>query len=264
MASTGRTTEFGLTDEQVQQYHRDGFLGPLDVFGEDEARTFWEGIQEEVLERDRPDHDPLSDTEYPPRTDRHRDSRTLYEMMSDDRIVDKLASIYGEDLFLWFTNVWDKPGNSPPIKWHQEINSLDIYPEICGLAWVSLGEATEENGCMKFVPGSHYGKVPHVPVPEDEQFVLTEEADASAFDESEAVSVETDPGDVILFSANTLHGSWPNQSSKTRPAANMAVLPPNVSFDWSNDRFLPELEPMLVSGENSYPFHEPRSPPSPE
>lgn len=232
------------------------------MFSEDEARSFWEGIQEEVLERDRPEDDPLSDREYSARSDRHRDSRALYELVTDDRLTDKLVSLYGEDLLLWFTNVWDKPGNSPAIDWHQELNAISIYPPVCALSWVAMSHATKESGCLEIIPGSHFDHVPHEPVPEDERFVLTERADTDAFDESKAVSLEAEPGEAIFFNAFTLHRSRANQSDETRAAVNMAVMPPHVQLNRSIDRFFPEHQPMIASGENSAPLHDTIEPPS--
>ena len=61
------------------------------------------------------------------------------------------------------------PGTGAPAPWHQdeaywkeelEYNSVSI--------WVPLQEATLDNGCMQFIPGSHKGEaLPHHPIDHD-------------------------------------------------------------------------------------------------
>src|SRR5260370_34441273 len=53
-----------------------------------------------------------------------------------------------------------KPPNGPKTPWHQDFAYYG--PGIrhrCVTFWVPLHDATVENGCMWFVPGSHHGKL---------------------------------------------------------------------------------------------------------
>lgn len=253
---------FGLSEEQRAQFHRDGYLAPLRLCSPEQARERWDRIQREVFDRGRPDGSVLDEKGYPVRGDRHRDSRAVYELVTDDRIVDKLADLYGDDLLLWFSNVWDKSPRASAVGWHQEMNVLPVYPPVCGMAWIALTEVTEENGCLELVPGSHRRPIPHVPTDGTDEYSLEEVADPDAFDEREAVSIELDPGEFVLFSSRILHRSNANRSDDERVGVNLATMPPHVSVDRSEyDWFLPELRPMLVSGRNRPSLHETMSPP---
>jgi len=79
--------------------------------------------------------------------------------------------------------------------------------------WSPLVPAREENGCMQFVPGTHrLGIVPHV----RRQYYL-EIVDLKytpLFEQ--AVSIELDPGDMVLFSNLLFHQGLPNRSKAIR------------------------------------------------
>lgn len=79
--------------------------------------------------------------------------------------------------------------------------------------WSPLVPAREENGCMQFVPGSHkLGVVPHV----SRRYYLeiVDPRYTSLFEK--AVSIELDPGDVVLFSNLLFHQGLPNRSRTVR------------------------------------------------
>lgn len=79
--------------------------------------------------------------------------------------------------------------------------------------WAPLVPARAENGCMQFIPGTHkLGVVPHVSrthyleiVPE----VLTPLL-------PQAIDVELDPGDVVLFHNLLFHSGLPNRAKTIR------------------------------------------------
>lgn len=79
--------------------------------------------------------------------------------------------------------------------------------------WCPLVPATEFNGCMQFIPRTHrLGLVPH----EGREFYL--EISAAALEPllDQAVSIELDPGDVVLFHNMLFHQGLPNRSDTVR------------------------------------------------
>ncbi|MEE2710203.1 MAG: phytanoyl-CoA dioxygenase family protein [Gemmatimonadota bacterium] len=80
-------------------------------------------------------------------------------------------------------------------------------------AWAPLVPTRETNGCMQFIPGSHkLGLAPH----EGRQYYLEISPDAMAPHLEKAVSIELDPGDVVLFHNMLFHQGLPNRSDKVR------------------------------------------------
>lgn len=79
--------------------------------------------------------------------------------------------------------------------------------------WAPAVPAREENGCMQFIPGTHrLGVVPH----ERRQYYLEIARDHLDARLGGAVSIEMDPGDVVLFHNLLFHQGLPNRSKTVR------------------------------------------------
>lgn len=101
--------------------------------------------------------------------------------------------------------------------WHQdeaywgpdlEYNSLSI--------WMPLQEATLENGCMQFIPGSHKLEVqPHHNIGHDPRVHGLE---VDSVDTSQAVACPIPAGGATLHHCRTLHYAGPNRSDIPRRA----------------------------------------------
>jgi ectoine hydroxylase-related dioxygenase (phytanoyl-CoA dioxygenase family) len=103
--------------------------------------------------------------------------------------------------------------------WHQDLPYFPFEPkdepQIHVAAWIALDEATAENGCMQYIPGSH--KLGNITTSHVDTHGLGHlAADMSKVDTSKAVIVEAKPGDVSFHDGLALHYSAPNTSDKPR------------------------------------------------
>jgi phytanoyl-CoA hydroxylase len=101
--------------------------------------------------------------------------------------------------------------------WHQDSYyfNFDHQPQV-GL-WLAISEATLENGCLSVLPGSHVQPVlDHVPDGRDgaNQGYM----EILGTDESTAVPVLMQPGDLLVFNSYLLHKSIDNVSDDRRAA----------------------------------------------
>jgi ectoine hydroxylase-related dioxygenase (phytanoyl-CoA dioxygenase family) len=111
------------------------------------------------------------------------------------------------------------PRTGAETPWHQdeaywqpelEYNDLSI--------WIPLQEATLENGCMQFVPGSHTQEVlPHHSIGHDPRIVGLEADGAEAL-AAKAVACPIPPGGATVHHCRTLHYTGPNRSDGPRRA----------------------------------------------
>jgi len=101
--------------------------------------------------------------------------------------------------------------------WHQDEAYWDPALDYTSLSiWVPLQEATIENGCMWFVPGSQdLDVLPHRSVGGDVRVHALEVLDA---DVSGAVACPLPPGGATFHSSRTLHYTGPNRSDVDRRA----------------------------------------------
>ena len=125
----------------------------------------------------------------------------------------------GPDVRLyWDQAVYKKPGVEKPFPWHQDNGYTFVEPQNYITCWIGLDEATEENGCMWFVPGVHkLGTVAHDLT--DLGYACYRE------DPPEAVPVPTRPGTVIVLSGLTPHKTAHNRTDKVRRALVAQFVP---------------------------------------
>ena len=108
--------------------------------------------------------------------------------------------------------------------WHQDMAYWPPFTasQETATCWLALDDSTVENGCMRFLPGSHEEAElrPHRPVASqgrDESHALFTHVDEA----SEALGVhyvEIARGDITVHNERIVHGSGPNKSSRWRRA----------------------------------------------
>lgn len=266
-------------------FERDGFVGPIRIYEPDEARELLHKIRTDNLDRSLAVFD--NDVNY----DRHFDIPDLAEHIGNARIIERVREIIGPDFFCWRTEFFPKfPGGSGT-EWHQVANyqyatgvpmlhpTRETARPIDVTVWTCFTEATRENGCMKFLPGSH--KVLYF---DESRAVKTGRAgdytsvaantnffgyDFGEFkvdpdwipDEREAVAMEMQPGECVIFSARCVHGSFPNTTKRSlRFALTSRYIPTHVRAypDWTEFHAhgghfdLDDWGCVLVSGKDDY------------
>ena len=94
--------------------------------------------------------------------------------------------------------------------WHQDAAYHPAGYEAASI-WLSLSAATNENGCMHFIKGSHLGEVqPHS--------LQGDSLVASSVDLSRAVCCPLLPGEATAHHCRTLHYAGPNTTNQSRQA----------------------------------------------
>ncbi len=241
---------FSLSSEQVEFFHANGYIGPFEVYTPDEAGALLTAIRCQAHDRSKAIFGD-SALNY----DRHLDIDELSQHVLQRRIVDRVACLLGPDLLCWRTEFFSKKRGQAPTGWHQVESymvggspMLEVTERQPGMptemtAWTSLTEATREMSCLRFVRGSHTRWY------FDETGTLTfrpgtEHTESGSFfgyrydelkldpdwmpDESDIVSVETKPGECILFTAKLVHGSMPHTVRKARVGLAARYVPTSV------------------------------------
>lgn len=102
------------------------------------------------------------------------------------------------------------PWHQDEAYWNPDLNYNAVS------VWMPLQEATIENGCLWFVPGSHRGEVmEHQPIGGDARVHGLETLVA---DTENAVACPLKPGGVTIHANRTLHYAGPNTSGVPRRA----------------------------------------------
>ncbi len=151
------------------------------------------------------------------------------------QILDMLEQLLGPDLILWITRVLCKPpGKGREVPWHQDGEYWPMRPLATCSVWIAIDPVSTGNGCMRFIPGSHKQQALYRHhVTDRKNLVLNLELDSDQFDESNAVNVELEPGQMSLHDVRMIHGSAANTSGERRAALIMRYMPGASHYDRS-------------------------------
>ena len=160
------------------------------------------------------------------------------------------------------------PGSPKSVPWHQDASPFLETPEH-GKArnpllfdfWLGLTEATAEMGCLRVIPGSqHRGRLEHL-----EHGGLLPELDIAAhgYTEADIHTIETGPGDLIVWHQDMIHGSNSNRSGNSRIAvASIYHGEPEENLLRENHRKgAIRRRPQLCDGEQICDLPDPLTPP---
>jgi hypothetical protein len=169
------------------------------------------------------------------------------------RLVEAVSQIIGPDLLVWSCGFFIKePGSRSYVSWHQDLNywGLDGDDEVT--AWFALTPATVENGCMRFVPGSHRKKdVPHVDSFAPDNLLTRGQEIAVEVDEASAVNVLLRAGQASFHHGHMFHASGANQTNARRLGVAIRYVAPSMK-QTSGARLLVSH----VSGKDEYGHFE--------
>jgi ectoine hydroxylase-related dioxygenase (phytanoyl-CoA dioxygenase family) len=120
------------------------------------------------------------------------------------------------------------PGDKKYVAWHQDGIYFGLHPPNVVTAWVALTDSTPENGCLRVVPGSHGKNLIHRETGAPDNALSRGQEIAVEVDESQAVDIVLQPGELSLHHVGIVHGSNPNTSDRPRIGLAIRYLTPDV------------------------------------
>jgi hypothetical protein len=195
-----------LTPDQISRFWEDGFLtldriSPLDEI--DWLRKTSDRLFREKAGREAGRHyDMVGDDE--DATQPARLPQILNPSESEPKLRDTLfrtnamaaaRQLLGEETQFWFEHAICKPAQyGAPTPWHQDAAHRQehgvTYDQVS--FWMPLQEATVENGCMQYIPGSHRGPVLEHRSPNNDPRLSALEC-AGGFDAGRAIGCPLNP-----------------------------------------------------------------------
>lgn len=142
---------------------------------------------------------------------------------SQPRWLALARALLGEDVEAQEPEWFNKPaGTESPTPPHQDNYYFNLKPPRVVTIWLALDPVDEENGCLRYVAGSHRrGLRPH-----GRSNVLGFSQGITDFgpdDTAREVRIEIQPGDVAVHHGETIHRADPNRS-KTRSRRAFAMV----------------------------------------
>lgn len=172
-------------------------------------------------------------------------------------ITNAVSQILGPDLLVLDTPFFIKEPQTPHyVSWHQDLHYWGLEGEEEVTAWVALTPANIENGCMRFIAGSHTQIVDHVDTHAETNLLTRGQEVAVEVDDANGTDVVLAPGEFSLHHGRVFHASHANASSDRRIGIAIRYIPTSMrQIEGGN------MAAMLVRGEDRFHhFRECRRP----
>ena len=226
-----------ISQEQAAQFDAEGYLVLDQLFGPEElallqgeAHTLLnapEALAPETIITERDSRDVRSIFQV------HDQSAVMARLAADDRLAEVARFLLGDEVYIHQSRLNYKPGfKGKEFYWHSDFETWHVedgMPRMRALSMsVLLAPNTPNNGPLMLIPGSHRAFLTCVgATPEDhylsslkkqEYGVPDEESLTQMVREHGIVAPTGEPGTVVIFDCNTMHGS--NGNITPLPRAN--------------------------------------------
>ncbi len=241
-----------LTAEQLEQYHRSGFVNGGPVIDEATVATLQSEVLRVIDQRDDASVRQPVMLRNLSEDDAHpiwqiiniwEASPAFQALVTNPRIVDMAAQLTGaRQLRIWHDQIQYKPKeHGGRLRWHQDSPLwATLQPKDAQItAWVALDDAEADNGCMYMVPGSHkWG---------NQQAKINELPDGSLLPDSfegqpaHLIMCPVKQGHVHFHHSLTWHGSGANHSSRPRRAIGIHFMTERTTYDAAGEHPIKHL-----------------------
>jgi ectoine hydroxylase-related dioxygenase (phytanoyl-CoA dioxygenase family) len=259
-ATADEWKQYELSKGQVDFFKENGFVSGIKLLDERQVET----IRNELTEIANPKH-PGNKLFYEFHSNESTDPSTiLFHALGAWRITEGLHDVLWNPRFLvaasqllgnvpvrfWHDQIfWKPPKQGGVVAWHQDYSYWTRTKPIAHLTcWCALDDATKENGCLQYIPGSHqWGLLPKPVIAGELQGIKDFLNDEQKKQFENPMYAEVKAGEAIFHHPLTPHGSDANTSSKPRRAFVINVIADGVISD-SNEPLL-EGVPVVPKGE---------------
>lgn len=239
-------SQFSLTPEELEAFQRNGYAGPFTLYEPEEMHAIWRRERLRLLDRSNAvyqDAEAISSGTNISNYDRHLDNAFLAEHIARPEIVQRVASILGNDVICWRSEFFPKYPGDEGTDWHQADTFANAggEPQIVWdedkeyggtiTVWTAFTEASADMACLQFIPGTHqqmfYDETLGMHYDPEKNTNKTKNGMARGFfgydyrqlqidpdwepDESKAVSMEMRAGQFIVFWSTLMHASRPHE-----------------------------------------------------
>ena len=213
-----------LTKAQIAQYNDQGYLCPFDIFNSEEIaeiRAYFDDLLPKAMAAGWNSYEV---------TNWHKHCRSVYDLVTNNRILDYVQDLLGEILILRHSHFFAKlPGDGKRVSWHQDASYWPLTPSKVVSAWLAIDDVDVDNGAMQVIPGSHKNaQVAFEKSSKTENNVLNQTVHHPEKYGDGPVSLKLKAGHMSLHSDWILHGSEPNMSTRRRCGLAMRFLSSEV------------------------------------
>lgn len=230
-----------LNDSQIEHYHQLGYVSGIQVFTNEQC----DAICDELAELVNPEHDGRSlwyeynsnESADPTHVLFHalgawRLRTALHDCVFNPRMLIPASQLLGGNVRFWHDQLFCKPArHGGVVAWHQDYSYWTRTQPMAHLTcWIGLDQATADNGCLQYIPGSHHWDLlPITGLAGDMDAirkVLNEEQQATF---ANPVAIPLERGYATFHHPLLIHGSYANHTDGPRRAVVINMIRDGVA-----------------------------------
>ncbi len=229
-----------ITQQQVDFYQSNGYIVIEDFLNADELETWREAVKTAIQERNGQkipgkagatgeDDGINKEADYFSKVfdqliNLWQTNEKVKELMFNPQIGEMAAKLSGVDgIRIWHDQALFKRPWANPTSWHLDTPFWSFTDRRALSIWVALDDATLENGCLFFIPGSHKEtgfENPGIGKNMDSVFDFY-----PVFRTAKSVAAPMKAGSCSFHNGFTIHGAHANMTPGSRRAMTCAYMP---------------------------------------
>jgi phytanoyl-CoA hydroxylase len=245
-----------ITQAQIDSYQADGFVVIEDFLTPDELTTWRQYVDEAVAQREDRKladgrmraGDSYYDRVFVQRINLWTDHDGMRELMLDARLGQMAAYLAQVDgIRIWHDQALMKQPWANPTGWHLDNPYWSFSSHAAISIWVALDDATLENGCLYFVPGTHkLATFDNVGIGENMGDLFRVYPDWARMP---SVAAPMKAGSCSFHNGLVAHGAGANMTPGWRRAMTCAYMPDGSTFNGQQNILPPEAMARLTIGD---------------
>ena len=235
----------GLTRDQLEDYRNKGYISPVSALTSSEAKEIRDEI--EKIEKDWPGALEGINRNYI-----HLISPIFNKVCLNKNILDAVESIIGKNILICGTTLFIKnPNEKEFVSFHQDARYIGLEPHNWVTVWLAVTDSSENNGCMRMLPGSHKENLKNHEQKFDENNLLTRGQTITGVPLNKTEPVILKAGQISLHHPLVVHGSGINKSNDRRIGfVIQSYIGTNVN------QVIGKMFVQKARGEDEYKLHE--------
>ena len=253
-----------LTLQQIDSFRENGYL-VIENFLDERELEFWrEAVSEAIVERGGrkfantdtkvgEDDGINKDSDYYAKVfdqmlNLWQTNEKVKQIMLDEELGEMAAELAGwEGTRIWHDQALIKRPWANPTSWHLDTPFWSFSDRRALSIWVALDDATLENGCLFFIPGSNHTTTfenPGIGKNMDAIFDFYPQ-----FNEAKSIAVPMKAGSCSFHNGLTIHGAGANMTNGFRRAMTCAYMPDGAVFNGMKNILTDEQVSRLKVGD---------------
>lgn len=228
----------GFSEQEIERYRSEGFLHVPAFLNEGELERWRDAVDGATAARrgQTLDGTPAGHREsgyanvFLQMMLLSRSSAAVRDLMHDANLGRLAASLAGIDgIHIWHDQALIKEPLANATAFHRDVPFWSFDSRDAISIWVALDDATLENGCLYFLPGSQdFTDYRHAPIGENMGELVARYPELASI---EPVAVPAAAGDAIYIDGMIAHGAGPNMTLGYRRAMTCAYMPRGARFN---------------------------------